>query len=165
MPYDLSRLHVDIVDDNPFSRQILRSLLIAVGVPDTKIKELPDAESALAGMGKFTPDIVLCGLTLSRMDGISFIRAIRELDDEAACCVPIIVCTAHTDEHRVLACGDAGANEVLNKPVSVTTLYQRLVSVIENPRSFIFAPVFKGPDRRRRVMPTPKPQRASDTDC
>jgi two-component system, chemotaxis family, chemotaxis protein CheY len=165
MPYDLSRLRVDIVDDNTFSRQILRSLLVAVGVPDKRIKEVHDAESALADMGKFTPDIVLCGLTLPGMDGVSFIRAIRELEDEAACCVPIIVCTAHTDERRVIACRDAGANEVLNKPVSVTMLYQRLVSVIENPRSFVYAPVFKGPDRRRRVVPAAKPRRANDADC
>ena len=164
MPYDLSRLQVDIVDDNLFSRQILRSLLIAIGIPDTKIKELPDAESALAGLVRFTPDIVICGLTLPGMDGLTFIREIRKLDDEVACCVPVIVCTAHTDERRVIACRDVGANEVLNKPVSVTTLYQRIVSVIENPRSFILSPVFKGPDRRRRDQPSPNPRRASDAD-
>jgi len=164
MPYDLSRLLVDIVDDNPFSRQILRSLLVAIGIPDIKIKELPDAESALAGLVRFTPDVIICGLTLSGMDGLTFIRRVRELDDEVACCLPVIVCTAHTDEQRVLACRDAGANEVLNKPVSVTTLYQRLVSVIENPRSFVLSPVFKGPDRRRRVKPPSKPRRASAAD-
>ena len=165
MPYDLSRLRVDIVDDNSFSRQILRSLLVAIGVPDRNVKELTDAESALAGLKSFTPDIILCGLSLPGMDGIAFIRAVRDLDDEAACCVPIIVCTAHTDERRVLACRDAGANEVLNKPVSVTTLYQHLASVIESPRSFVLSPVFKGPDRRRRVKPTTKPRRAGDMDC
>jgi two-component system, chemotaxis family, chemotaxis protein CheY len=165
MPYDLSRLQVDIVDDNPFSRQILRSLLIAIGIADTKIKELPDAESELGGLIRFTPDVVICGISLPGMDGLAFIRAVRALDDEIACCVPIIVCTAHTDERSVIACRDAGANEVLNKPVSVTTLYQRLVSVIENPRSFVLSPVFKGPDRRRRNKPPAKPRRASDAGC
>jgi len=164
MAYDLSRLQVDIVDGNPFSRQILRSLLVAIGIPDTKITEVPDAESELAVLVRFTPDIVICGIELPGMDGLAFIRAVRALDDEFACCVPVIVCTAYIDEPRVLACRDAGANEVLNKPVSVTTLYQRIVSVIENPRSFVLSPVFKGPDRRRRVKPTGRPRRASDTD-
>lgn len=165
MPYDLSRLRVDIVDDNAFSRQILRSLLVAIGIPDRNVKELADAESALAGLESFTPDIIICGLSLPGMDGLAFIREVRVLDDETACCVPIIVCTAHTDERRVLACRDAGASEVLNKPVSVTTLYQHLASVIESPRSFVLSPVFKGPDRRRKVKPAPKPRRAGDMDC
>lgn len=164
MPYDLSRLRVDIVDPNPFSRRILRSLLGAIGVRDIKINEMQDGEAALAGLQRYTPDVILCALTLPGMEGLDFIRAVRRLEDEVACYVPIVVCTAYTDEKRVLACRDAGANEVLHKPVSVVTLYQRLVSVIENPRSFIHAPVFTGPDRRRRHRPVTTPRRASDED-
>lgn len=150
MPYDLSRLEITIVDPNAFSRQVLRSLLNAIGVPSASIKELSDAETALDDLAHFTPDLILSEISLPGMDGIAFVEAVRRIEDDAKCYVPIIVCTAHTDQQRVLACRDAGAHEVLNKPLSVSTLYQRIVSVIEKPRSFVLAPVYAGPDRRRR---------------
>jgi two-component system chemotaxis response regulator CheY len=150
MAYDFSRLEVTIVDPNVFSRQVLRSLLNAIGVLSENIKELPDAETALDDLKHFTPDLILAEITLPGMDGIAFVEAVRRIEDDAKCYVPIIVCTAHTEERRVLACRDAGAHEVLNKPMSVKTLYQRIVSVIERPRSFVVASVYAGPDRRRR---------------
>lgn len=150
MPYDLSKLEITIVDPSSFARQVLRSLLNAVGVPPAAIKELADAETALEDLEHFTPDIILSEISLPGMDGVAFIETVRHLEDDAKCYVPIIVCTAHTDQRRVLACRDAGAHEVLNKPMSVQTLYQRIVSVIERPRSFVLAPIYAGPDRRRR---------------
>jgi two-component system, chemotaxis family, chemotaxis protein CheY len=150
MPYDLSKLELTIIDPNSFSRQILRSLLNAVGVPSSAIREMSDAETALSALEHFTPDIILSEISLPGMDGIAFIEAVRHLEDDSKCYVPIIVCTAHTDQQRVLACRDAGAHEVMNKPMSVKALYQRIVSVIEHPRSFVLAPVYAGPDRRRR---------------
>jgi CheY-like chemotaxis protein len=164
MPYDLSRLRIDLVDANPFSRRVLRSLLVAIGIPDASIREMQDAETALTSLAHFQPDIVLCDLSMPGMSGIDFIRAVRRMDDEVCPYLPIIVCTAHTDERRVLGCRDAGANEVLNKPISVTTLYQRLVAVIERPRSFVHAPVFTGPDRRRKRQPAPA-RRSGDEAC
>lgn len=164
MSYDLSRLRVDLVGGNAFSRRILRSLLVAIGVPDGSVRDMEDAETALTSLVQFTPDIILCSLSMPGMSGIDFIRALRQMEDDACRYMPIIVCTAHTDERRVLACRDAGVNEVLHMPVSVTTLYQRMVSVIENPRSFVHAPVFTGPDRRRKREPAPA-RRAEDGGC
>ena len=112
---------------------------------------MSDAETALADLVHFVPDILLCEVTLPGMDGIKFVESVRQLEDETKRYVPIIMCTAHTEQHRVVACRDAGAHEVLNKPMSVRTLYQRIVSVIERPRSFIYTPVFTGPDRRRSL--------------
>jgi CheY-like chemotaxis protein len=153
MPYDLSKLSVSIIDGSLFSRQILRSLFNAIDVPTSSIKEFDDAESALEDLKHFTPDLILCELTLPNMDGIAFVEAVRHLEeDEVKRYIPIIVCTAHSEQAKVIACRDAGAHEVLHKPLSVRTLYQRIVSVIENPRSFIYAQVFTGPDRRRRVV-------------
>lgn len=165
MPYDLSALNVAIIDSSSFSRRLLLSLLGAIGVPPSQIREFTDAETALVELEHFVPDLILCEIRLEGMDGIGFIQAVRRLDDESKCYVPIIVCTAHTDEPRVVACRDAGAHEVLTKPMSVETLYQRIVSVIENPRSFIHAAVFAGPDRRRReVAEQGQSRRSADTE-
>ena len=50
-----------------------------------------------------------------------------------------------------MAARDAGANEVLAKPVSVHNLVRRLLSVIENPRPFVSCPTYFGPDRRFKI--------------
>ena len=162
MAYDFSRLNVVVIDSNAFSRRILRSLLNAVGVPSGSQKEMPDPESALTDLKHFLPDLVFCEINFPGMSGIDYIKAVRQQEDEEARYLPIIVCTAHTDQRRVLACRDAGAHEVLHKPMSVKTLYQHVVSVIEHPRSFVYAPVFAGPDRRRRKETPVKTRRSDD---
>ena len=151
MAYNFSSLSVLIIDANTFSRQILRGLLGALGIPHEAIKEMADAEAALLEMQHFPPDFILCDVNLPGMDGADFIRAVRQLEDEMIRYTPIIVCTAYTEQWRVEEYRDAGAHEVLHKPISVQTLYHRLASVIETPRAFIYTPGFSGPDRRRRA--------------
>jgi two-component system chemotaxis response regulator CheY len=151
MAYDFSNLTAYVIDANSFSRQIQRGLLGAVGIRHEAAKEMADAEAALAEMAHFPPDIILTDVDLPGMSGVDFIRAVRHLEDEEKRYTPIIVCTAYTERERVMEYRDAGAHEVLHKPISAQTLYDRLVSVIEAPRSFVYTQVFTGPDRRRRL--------------
>ena len=151
MAYNFSTLSVYVIDANAFSRQVLRSLLGAIGIPHETIKDMAAAESALSEIQHFPPDFILCDINLPGISGTDFIRAVRQLDDEVTRYTPIIVCTAYTELWRVEEYRDAGAHEVLHKPISVQTLYLRLASVIETPRSFIYTPGFSGPDRRRRA--------------
>jgi DNA-binding NtrC family response regulator len=57
--------------------------------------------------------------------------------------------TGHTEMDRVTAARDAGVTEFLAKPISAKGLYQRIVSVVANPRPFIKTNNYFGPDRRR----------------
>jgi len=45
---------------------------------------------------------------------------------------------------------DAGVKEVLAKPLKAKLVLDRLFEIIERPRSFVVAPAYVGPDRRRR---------------
>ncbi len=64
--------------------------------------------------------------------------------------VPVIMLTGHTHIDQVRQARDAGVNEFIAKPVSVKTMMQRLVSVIESPRPYVRTKVYFGPCRRRR---------------
>ena len=55
--------------------------------------------------------------------------------------------------NMLVAARDAGITEFLAKPVSSKALYQRIVSVIANPRPFIKTKTYFGPDRRRNINP------------
>jgi len=64
--------------------------------------------------------------------------------------VPVIMLTGHTSFEHVREARDAGINEFIAKPVSVTTMMSRLVAVIENPRPYVRTNGYFGPCRRRR---------------
>jgi DNA-binding response OmpR family regulator len=63
--------------------------------------------------------------------------------------VPIIMMTGHTERTRVTAARDAGITEFLAKPISAKGLYQRVYSVVAQPRPFIKTATYFGPERRR----------------
>jgi CheY-like chemotaxis protein len=82
------------------------------------------------------------------LDGIDFIRLVRR-DPESPCRdTPILLLTAHTEPHRVRAARDAGVNHVLTKPISFTSLYQAIATIIEDERPFVRSEAYAGPDRR-----------------
>ncbi len=64
--------------------------------------------------------------------------------------------TGHPELHRVIESRDAGINEFLAKPLSAKALYQRIVTIIENPRPFIRTENYFGPCRRRKNVGPPK---------
>ena len=49
--------------------------------------------------------------------------------------------------------------EFVAKPYSVNTIYERICSVIENPRPFVKSEEFFGPDRRRQEKDYKKDER------
>ena len=67
--------------------------------------------------------------------------------------VPVIMCTANTEKRHIVEARDAGATEYLLKPVSAKSIYDRIVSVVDDARPFVRTKAFTGPDRRRSAMP------------
>ena len=57
------------------------------------------------------------------------------------------------DMPRVLAARDAGASEILAKPLTIKGLLDRLIAAVDRPRPFVRATTYAGPDRRRRTDP------------
>lgn len=66
---------------------------------------------------------------------------------------PLIVITSQDRISIVNNSRDRGISEFLLKPVRVPKLCQRIRSVIENPREYIFTSAYCGPDRRRKSIP------------
>ena len=71
------------------------------------------------------------------MDGFELARRIRRDEDSPNPYVPIILCTGYTELGLVIAARDAGVNEVLAKPITANTLYNRIRTIIEEPRQFV----------------------------
>ena len=147
----LEDLHVLVVDDNQGMRELLKEILVGLGV--RSVRDAADAASAVARMVSFPPDIIFVDRVMEPVDGIEFIRRIRSGKDGDDRFVPIVLVTAHTESDGIYAARDAGVTEILAKPISIEAVWSRLVAIIEHPRAFIETSTYFGPDRRRQDRP------------
>ncbi|MGI8983818.1 MAG: response regulator [Acidimicrobiales bacterium] len=86
------------------------------------------AESAEAGLDAFArrpPDVVLVDLMLPGMDGFELCRRLRASSD-----VPILILTARSDSHDVVAGLEAGADDYVVKPAVPKELSARVRALL-----------------------------------
>jgi two-component system KDP operon response regulator KdpE len=107
-----------LVEDDPQIRRFLRATLPAHGL---SLHEAATAREGLAQAATRTPDVILLDLGLPDVDGLEFIRKIREW-----AAMPIIVLSARGLERDKVAALDAGADDYLTKPFGVEELMARL---------------------------------------
>jgi DNA-binding response OmpR family regulator len=87
------------------------------------------------------------------------VRQVRTAEDSPNPFLPIIMMTGHTERHRIFRARDSGVTEFLAKPITAKQLLMRLTNIIENPRPFVRARGYFGPDRRRRSEGYQGPER------
>nr|MEA2799590.1 two-component system, chemotaxis family, chemotaxis protein CheY [Phenylobacterium sp.] len=149
MRYDL--LKILLVDDNHHMRVLLAEILKAVGV--RQIFEASDGAQGLKLLRSQRVDIIITDLSMQPLDGIDFVRLLRNSPDSPDQMCPVIMITGHSTLERVQAARDAGVNEFLAKPLTARGVVQRISQVIDHPRQFVRTPNYFGPDRRRRADP------------
>ena len=146
---DFSDLRFLVVDDNQHVRRIVRTLLHGFGVRE--VYEAGDGAAGLDAVQNFLPDFIITDWVMPLFDGLEFVQMIRQPDSTLNPYVPIIMLSAHSERHRVLQARDAGVNDFLCKPISAKSLHQRISAILLNPRPFIRATSYFGPDRRRQT--------------
>ena len=149
MRFDL--LKILLVDDNHHMRALLTEILRAIGVQ--QVFEANDGAEALQLMRNHAVDIIMTDLAMEPLDGIDFVRLLRNSPDSPNPMAPVIMVTGHSTMKRVNEARDVGVNEFLSKPVTAKGVLDRLTRVVENPRAFVRTPDYFGPDRRRRNDP------------
>jgi len=148
--YDL--LKILLVDDNHYMRILLGEILRAIGV--VHIYEANDGAEGLQMMRDFPIDVVMTDLSMQPLDGIDFVRLLRNSPDSPNQLAPVIMITGHSTFARVNEARDAGVSEFLAKPLAARGVVERLHQAIEHPRPFVRTEDYFGPDRRRRGDPT-----------
>ena len=143
MRYEL--LRILLVDDNHHMRVLLTEILRAIGV--VHIHEGADGAEGLQQLRNHPIDIVMTDLSMQPLDGIDFVRLLRNSPDS-----PNQI-TGHSTMRRVAEARDAGVNEFLAKPLTARGVLERLNRIVEHPRPYIRTQDYFGPDRRRRADP------------
>lgn len=160
--YNIQDLKFLIVDDDANMRRLIWNILDSLGVKEAETTG--GVEQGYAKLSEFAADIVICDLRMEPHDGIEFVRRVRTNDDSPNIYLPIIILTGHAELEAVRKARDAGVNEFLTKPVSPQKLYEKIQSIIENPRAYIRTKDYFGPCRRRRQDPQYKgPERRRES--
>jgi CheY-like chemotaxis protein len=140
-----------LVDDNHHMRLLLTEILRAIGVRE--VYEATNGAEALQMMRNQAIDIVMTDLAMQPMDGIDFVRRLRNGQESPNPMAPVIMITGHSTLRRVAEARDVGVTEFLSKPVTARGVIERISRVVEHPRPFVKTTSYFGPDRRRRGEP------------
>src|SRR5262245_44963013 len=89
-----------IVDDEHYTRKVIRALLQSAGV--VRIHACADAPAGLEAVSRLAPDVVLLDWEMPGMDGAAFTRFVRSPNTFPYPAVPIIMLTGHGERSRVL---------------------------------------------------------------
>jgi DNA-binding response OmpR family regulator len=111
-----------LVDDEPRIRRVLRLALEDEGY---QVAEAANGYDALTALRRQSPDVVLLDLMLPDRDGFTVCREIRRTSD-----VPVIMVTARTDSHDVVAGLEAGADDYVTKPLVAKELSARIRALL-----------------------------------
>ena len=119
----LSGLNVLIAEDNPFTREFLKTLLSREGAYCTTAR---NGVEAVAACEQQPFDIMLIDIHMPEKSGIETVHAIRT-GGRDNCDAPIITITADVLQQEKLALRDAGITELLFKPVDEELLLKRIL--------------------------------------
>jgi DNA-binding response OmpR family regulator len=115
-----------VVEDDERIRSSMRLALEGEGY---LIDEAASGEEALDRFSLHQPDLALIDLMLPGMDGFEATRALRRQS-----AVPIIIVTARTDTHDVVAGLEAGADDYVTKPFVAKELGARIRALLRRAR-------------------------------
>lgn len=119
-------MRILFIEDDPMNRRVVKDMLDVAGA---SMEEAESAEVGLEIIGREDFDVVLVDLRMPGMDGLTAIRMIRSRPDAKAE-LPIIVITADTAIDLRERCVEAGADEVLFKPVAMDALFDAIGRVL-----------------------------------
>jgi two-component system, chemotaxis family, chemotaxis protein CheY len=144
--YNFSSFRILVVDDNTNMRKIIRGLLNNFGVRD--VVEVEDETGITEELNNNNFDIIFMDWVLGNQTAHEIIKNVRLNSNHPY--VPIIVISGYASKQVVITARDAGVTEFIAKPVSASTMFGRLASIIDHQRSFIETQEYFGPDRRRK---------------
>lgn len=151
--YDFQRCNVLLVEDNDYVRNTFEDLLRQFRFG--RIATASNGEEAIdylrtMGSSAMSLDMVFSDLVMTPINGLLLLRWIRAAKDSPNRMLPFMLISGAADEGYVNSARDLGVTEFVAKPFSVTSVYERILEVIDYPRQFVTTQNYFGPDRRRR---------------
>lgn len=151
----LQNVTVLVVDPDLPIANIIKHVLHNLGFGNIIIRH--SVAEAVEVFTSQTIDFIITDFDMTTLDGKqNFVEFVRNSPESPNPYVPIIMLTGHTEQTEVEQARDLGISEFAAKPFTAKSLCDRIVRIIENPRSFIITKRYTGPDRRRKSETPPE---------
>jgi len=113
-----------VVDDSRVVRKVARRILEQLAFA---IEEAADGQIAMEACQRQMPDAILLDWNMPVMDGIAFLRALRQMNGGDT---PIVIfCTTENDLRHIQVALAAGANEYIMKPFDTTIIQDKFTQL------------------------------------
>lgn len=113
-----------LIDDERETVALLERYLIS----EFKIYKAFDGEEGLKQAAECLPDLIICDMMMPNLDGIGFLKKLKE--DKKLQHIKVIIFTGQTSEDEMADAFEAGADAYLTKPVSLKLLRTRIDKLI-----------------------------------
>ena len=126
-PLDFASISFLIVDDQPFTRRLVRTMLHGFG--SREVYESATGAEALELARSTMPNIIITDLIMPDMNGLRFIKMMKAPSAPTSR-IPIIVLSGYLTKTAALAVNESGADELVVKPVSPKALYEHVSRIV-----------------------------------
>jgi CheY-like chemotaxis protein len=127
------RVRVLVVEDNSDSRELICELLKMAGATVLCVDSVAEAMNGV--YHSFDPDVVLTDFAMPGADGFDLIREFRKAPSTRAVAVPILILSGRSENGWRAQALEAGAADVLSKPVDPALLIIRILAAIAPGRA------------------------------
>lgn len=134
-------------DSGQSTRILYRQALMANGY--TSLREFDTLEGFASLLAVVQPDMVFMDIDMPGGDAISLVRDLRHGKLGVNPYLPVILTTWEPQHRVVKRVIDAGADDLLVKPLSTRILLERIEALAWNRKPFVVTSDYIGPDRRK----------------
>ena len=117
-----------IVDDSSVMRKIVERSLRQAGLDELVVHEAGSGVEGLEILRGQNFDLILSDINMPSMDGLEFVRQIRE--QKLAPGVPVVMITTESSEEHVKQAIQAGARGYIRKPFTAEQVKERVLMLL-----------------------------------
>lgn len=118
-----------VIEDQEFMRDMVVRIIKRLGCD--AVLEAANGEEGISICQQSMPDAVICDINMKPVDGIEFLRRVRQAEGGINATLPVIFLTNDAQEETVMAAREYRANAFIVKPVTVNAIENKLGQVLE----------------------------------
>ena len=124
----MSEIRTLIVDDSSVMRKIVERALRQAGLDLLVVHEAGSGTEGLDLLKANQVDLILSDINMPSMDGLEFLRQIRE--QNLAPGVPVVMITTESSEEHVKQAIQSGAQGYIRKPFTAEQVKERVLPLL-----------------------------------
>lgn len=124
----MSEVRTLIVDDSSVMRKIVERALRQAGLDPLVVWEAGSGTEGLDVLRARQVDLILSDINMPSMDGLEFLRQIRQ--QQLAPGVPVVMITTESSEEHVKEAILAGAQGYIRKPFTAEQVKERVLPLV-----------------------------------